>query len=143
MIYSVKALFWKGKKVKWEWSFISKDLELEQSKIEKFSPKYREKCQDTEKIGSYYCIKNINYLFAGNRNSNNHSYFEISFYPYINGIKNSAKCFLSHILENSFRNNYIEILFPDVELNPQIYKTPVKFWRRGTYLFIYYWKIKI
>ena len=132
MLYSIKAIFWNGRKIKGQWSYNSKDLELEQCKIENFAPKYREKFQDIEKIENYYCIKNINNLFVGNHNSNNDTYLELSFYPCINEIENSTKCYPSDTIKHILNNNYIEILFPDVELSPQIYKTPVKFGKRET-----------
>ena len=132
MLYSIKALFWNGKKIKGKWSYNSKNLELEQCKIVNFAQKYREKFKDIEHIENYYCIKNINDLFVGNHNSNNDTYLEISFYPCINDIENSTKCYPSDTIKHILDNNYIEILFPDVELSPQIYKAPVQFGKRGT-----------
>ena len=130
--YFIYALIWKGKKVNGEWDYDRKVLELEKCKLENFSPKYRESFGDIQKIENYYCIKNINDLFGGNDYSNNYIYFQIFFFPCNNGLNNSTKCDPSNIFEEVLKyNNKIEILFPNVELSPQIYKTPVKFGKRG------------
>ena len=131
MFYFIQANLWKGEKINEEWNWGVKSLELEKCKLENLSPKYRESFRDIQKIENYYCINNINDLIGGNDYSNNFAYIEINFYPCYN-YNDILKCPPSNILEQIFKNNYIEILFPDVELSPQIYKTPVKFGKRGT-----------
>ena len=127
-IYKIYAFLYKNKKVNGEWVYDQKVLELEKCKLENFSPKYRESFGDIKKIENYYCIKNINDLFGGNRYSNNNIFLEIDFFPCYNGL-NNIKC--HPLFEEALKQNFIEILFPNVEISPQIYKTPVKFGKRG------------
>ena len=132
MYYFIKVYFGKGKKVNGIWSYDMKILELEKCKLENFSPKYRENFRYIENIEDYYCIKNINDILEGYHYSNNYTFFQIYFFPCNEQMENITKCHPSNILEDFFQNVIIEILFPDVELSPQIYKTPIKFGKRGT-----------
>ena len=121
-IYFVEAYFMTRKKGHWN----SIPLELEKCKIENFGSKYRGSFQN---IGDLYCIKRVNYLFEGNIDSDNHSYFLINFYPCVK----QSYCGAQLLVEAYLADTSIYFYFEDIELTPQIYKNPVKFRKREIY----------
>ena len=60
----------------------------------------------------------------GYMTTNDYSYIQIDFVP-CNNLTNNNTCKPKKILEKIFLNTFIEFKMQDLELTPQIYKTPV------------------
>jgi len=116
-IYYIQAYF--GEKE----NSTKKLLNIEKCKIENFDSKYGE---NSKNRGDFYCIKDINELLEGNVNTDNFSYFSIEIVPCIN----QSFCAPPSTVRAYLSQSVFLLYLNDVELTPQIYKNPVKFWRR-------------
>ena len=63
-IYYPKAEFYSGQKVGNQWSWSSKEIELEKCKLEKFGSKYRELFKDKQ-LNNLYCLSEVNMTLKG------------------------------------------------------------------------------
>ena len=55
-----------------------------------------------------------------------YSYFNLTFYPCINGKKGRTNCADQSIVKNYLTQTLVMVKMEDIELTPQIYKTPVQ-----------------
>ena len=120
-----------AKKINNEWKYDAKHLNLETCQLDKFGSKHREVFKDVP-LDDLYCLKNDDANFEklrGYMTSNDYSYIQIDFIPCNNLISNIT-CKPQEVLEPFFLNTFIEFKMQDLELTPQIYKTPVQFERK-------------
>lgn len=127
-IYYIEAIFRNGRRENGQWIWDYKTLEIEKCSIENFEPNYRKSFQNKE--NNYYCINYIKELFEGNVASDIYSSFIILFYPCVNGVNGRTNCKDYNIISEKIGTTMAEIIYPDIELSPQIYKTPVQLKKR-------------
>ena len=125
-IYYPKVQYVTGKKISDKWNWNSIDLEYEICNLEKFGSKYKEKFKSTN-LNNLYCLKDVNFDLYGYNNLNAFSYIFLEIYPCINKTKDGISCKPKAYLEEFFRKNIIEFKMQDIDLSPEIYKSPVEY----------------
>ena len=124
-IYYPKAEFYSGKKVGSEWSWSSKEIEIERCKIEKFGSKYRDLFKD-KPLNNLYCLSDINVTLEGYSTFNHFSYFYLTFYKCNGTTKDGIPCQPSSEIDKYLYSNIVQFYMQDIELTPQIYSSPVQ-----------------
>ena len=124
-LYYIKVKYIRGVKNGEEWNNTSEDLEIEPCNIEKFGVKHRVFFND-ESLNKSYCLKNINLTLEGYSYLNHFSYINLQIFPCVNQTKDGRVCKDYNTKYNFFKENIIEFKMQDNLLTPEIYKSPVK-----------------
>ena len=124
-IYYPKAEFCSGQKVGNQWSWSSKEIELEKCKLEKFGSKYRELFKDKQLI-NLYCLSEVNMTLKGYSTYDQFSYFYLTFYKCNGTTKDGIPCKPSSEIDKYLYSNIVVFYMQDIELTPQIYSSPVQ-----------------
>ena len=124
-IYYPKAYFYSGKKEEAGWNWKYQVIELEPCKLEKFGSNYQELFKD-KPLETLYCLKDVNFTLEGYANLNVYSYIYVEFYPCKGTTQDGRVCRSQEYIEGFFAENIIEFKMEDMELSPEIYKTPMK-----------------
>ena len=130
-IYYPRGFFIYAKKINNEWKYERKTLKFETCQLNQFGSKYRKVFSDVP-LDNLYCViyeeENIERL-RGYMTTNDYSFIQIDFVP-CNNLTNNNTCKPKEELDKIFLNTFIEFKMQDLELTPQIYKTPVQFERK-------------
>ena len=130
-IYYPRGFFIYAKKINNEWKYERKTLKFETCQLNQFGSKYRKVFSDIP-LDNLYCViyeeENIERL-RGYMTTNDYSFIQIDFVP-CNNLTNNNTCKPKEELDKIFLNTFIEFKMQDLELTPQIYKTPVQFERK-------------
>jgi hypothetical protein len=130
-IYYPRGFFIYAKKINNEWTYVRKPLKFETCQLNQFGSKYRKAFSDVP-LDNLYCViyeeENIERL-RGYMTTNDYSFIQIDFVP-CNNLTNNNTCKPKEELDKIFLNTFIEFKMQDLELTPQIYKTPVQFERK-------------
>jgi hypothetical protein len=130
-IYYPRGFFIYAKKINNEWKYERKTLKFETCQLNQFGSKYRKVFSDVP-LDNLYCLiyddKNSEKL-RGYMTTNDYSFIQIDFIPCKNSTSNIT-CKPKEELDKIFLNTFIEFKMQDLELTPQIYKTPVQFERK-------------
>ena len=130
-IYYPRGFFIYAKKINNEWTYVRKPLKFETCQLNQFGSKYRKVFSDIP-LDNLYCViyeeENIERL-RGYMTTNDYSFIQIDFVP-CNNLTNNNTCKPKEELDKIFLNTFIEFKMQDLELTPQIYKTPVQFERK-------------
>ena len=124
-IYFPKVVFMEGHKVGNDWNFISKTVETEICKLEKFDPRYREMFK-TKNLDSLYCLKNMDVILQGHTTYDVYSYFQINFFPCVNTTDNNNMCKSPEEITAALALSLVTVKFQDIELTPENYHKPIK-----------------
>ena len=124
-IYYPKAEFYSGQKVGNQWSWSSKEIELEKCKLEKFGSKYRELFKDKQ-LNNLYCLSEVNMTLKGYSTYDEFSYFYLTFYKCNGTTKDGIPCQPSSEIDKYLYSNIVQFYMQDIELTPQIYSSPVQ-----------------
>ena len=123
-IYYPVTIFRMGKKINNQWQWENKFIPSEQCKIEKFGTKFRDIFED--KIENLYCLSEMDVTIEGHTTYDIYSYFYVQFYPCVNGVNGKTNCQSYENIQKKLGNTLLTVKMQDVELTPQIYKTPVQ-----------------
>ena len=130
-IFYPRGFFIYAKKINNEWKYERKTLKFETCQLNQFGSKYRKVFSDIP-LDNLYCViyeeENIERL-RGYMTTNDYSFIQIDFVP-CNNLTNNNTCKPKEELDKIFLNTFIEFKMQDLELTPQIYKTPVQFERK-------------
>jgi hypothetical protein len=124
-IYYPKAYFYSGTKEEAGWNWKYQVIELEPCKLEKFGKNYQELFKD-KPLETLYCLKDVNFTLEGYANLNVYSYIYVEFYPCNVTTADGRSCQPQEYIKGYFRENILEFKMQDMELSPEIYKTPMK-----------------
>jgi len=124
-IYYPKAEFYSGQKVGNQWSWSSKEIELEKCKLEKFGSKYKELFKDKQ-LNNLYCLSEVNMTLKGYSTYDEFSYFYLTFYKCNGTTKDGIPCQPSSEIDKYLYSNIVQFYMQDIELTPQIYSSPVQ-----------------
>ena len=124
-IYYPKAKFYSGQKVGNQWSWSSKEIELEKCKLEKFGSKYKELFKDKQ-LNNLYCLSEVNMTLKGYSTYDEFSYFYLTFYKCNGTTKDGIPCQPSSEIDKYLYSNIVQFYMQDIELTPQIYSSPVQ-----------------
>jgi hypothetical protein len=105
-----------------EWETI--DLGVEPCQLEKFGEEFRDLFKG--KLDGLYCLKNANVKIQGHTTLDAYSYFYVAFYPCVNGNNGRNNCADPSIVKMHLTQTLLMVKMEDIELTPQIYKTPVQ-----------------
>ena len=103
-----------------QWDY--QDLGVEPFQLQKFGSKYRDLF--INELDNLYCLKNVNVTIQGHTTLDRYSYFYVSFYPCINGQKGRNNCQPLEVVRNYLHSTLLTVKMQDIELTPQIYKSP-------------------
>jgi len=101
---------------------------LETCQLKNFGSNHKEIFKDVP-LDNLYCLKYADGNFEklrGYMTSNDYSYIQLDLYP-CNNLTSNFTCKPKEELDLIFRNTYVEFKIQDLELTPQLYKTPVQF----------------
>ena len=130
-IYYPRGFFIYAKKINNMWSYTRKAMKFETCQLNQFGTKYRKVFSDVP-LDNLYCLKyedeNLERL-RGYMTTNDYSFLQIDFVP-CNNLTNNNTCKPKEELDKIFLDTFIEFKMQDLELTPQIYKTPVQFERK-------------
>jgi len=124
-IYYPKAEFYSGQKVGNQWSWSSKEIELEKCKLEKFGSKYKELFKDKQ-LNNLYCLSEVNMTLKGYSTYDEFSYFYLTFYKCNGTTKDGIPCQPSSEIDKYLYSNIVQFYMQDIELTPQIYSSQVQ-----------------
>ena len=105
-----------------EWETI--DLGVEPCQLEKFGEEFRDLFKG--KLDGLYCLKNANVKIQGHTTLDAYSYFYVAFYPCVNGNNGRNNCADPSIVKMHLTQTLLMVKMEDIELTPQLYKTPVQ-----------------
>ena len=130
-IYYIKAQFINSvRKEDGSWDYNgSKELIIEQCRIEKFGSKYQELFKN-DKLDNFYCLSEINETLRGYSNLEEFSYIYITVYACKNTTENNNWCYPMDIIDKYLTNNIFTFNIEDIELTPQIYNSPIQIRRK-------------
>ena len=130
-IYYPNVTFRYVKQINNEWIYKVKQMNLETCQLNKFGSNHKEIFKDVP-LDNLYCLKYDDAKFENLRGyitSNDYSFIQLDLYP-CNNLTSNNTCKPKEELDKIFMNTYIEFKIQDLELTPQIYKTPVQFERK-------------
>lgn len=99
-------------------------MELEICQLEYFGEEYRDIFKD-KGIDKLYCVKNIEHILQGYPTYDIYLYYYIQFFPCINRAQNMSNCKPLSIIKEYSSETFVTFKMEDVDLTPQIYKTPI------------------
>ena len=125
-IYYTEAIFKTGIKKdgssEFEWE--ERDLGVEPCQLEKFGEEFRELFKG--KLDGLYCLKNADVTIQGHTTLDAYSYFYVTFYPCVNGKRGRTNCADINTVKMHLTQTALMVKMEDIELTPQLYKTPVQ-----------------
>ena len=125
-IYYTEAIFKTGIKKdgssEFEWE--ERDLGVEPCQLEKFGEEFRELFKG--KLDGLYCLKNADVTIQGHTTLDAYSYFYVTFYPCVNGKRGRTNCADINTVKKHLTQTALMVKMEDIELTPQLYKTPVQ-----------------
>ena len=125
-IYYTEAIFKTGIKKDgssdFEWE--DRDLGVEPCQLEKFGEEFRELFKG--KLDGLYCLKNADVTIQGHTTLDAYSYFYVTFYPCVNGKRGRTNCADINTVKKHLTQTALMVKMEDIELTPQLYKTPVQ-----------------
>ena len=127
-IYYPNVTFRYAKQINNEWKYEVKQMYLETCQLKNFGSNHKEIFKDVP-LDDLYCLKYNDGNFEklrGYMTSNDYSYIQLDLYPW-NNLTSNFTCKPKEELDLIFRNTYVEFKIQDLELTPQLYKTPVQF----------------
>ena len=130
-IYYPRGFLIYAKKINNEWKYEYKTLKFGTCQLNHFGSKYKKVFSDVP-LDNLYCLiyeDNIIERLRGYMTTNDYSFIQIDFVP-CNNLTNNNTCKPKEELEKIFLSTFIEFKMQDLELTPQIYKTPVQFERK-------------
>ena len=98
-------------------------LEVELCQLEKFGAKFRDLF--AKEIDNLYCLKNVNVTIQGHTTLPRYSYFLVQFFPCVNGVNGRTNCKDTETVQFYLGYTLLTVKMQDIELSPQLYKTPV------------------
>ena len=105
-----------------EWEY--KDLGVEPCQLEKFGEEFRDLFKG--KLDGLYCLKNADVTIQGHTTLDAYSYFYVAFYPCVNGKNGRNNCADPSVVKMYLTQTLLMVKMEDIELTPQLYKTPVQ-----------------
>ena len=105
-----------------EWEY--KDLGVEPCQLEKFGEEFRDLFKG--KLDGLYCLKNADVKIQGHTTLDAYSYFYVAFYPCVNGKNGRNNCADPSVVKMYLTQTLLMVKMEDIELTPQLYKTPVQ-----------------
>ena len=105
-----------------EWEY--KDLGVEPCQLEKFGEEFRDLFKG--KLDGLYCLKNADVTIQGHTTLDAYSYFNLTFYPCVNGVNGRNNCADSSTVKMHLTQTLLMVKMEDIELTPQLFKTPVQ-----------------
>jgi hypothetical protein len=130
-IYYPRGFFIYAKKINNVWHYERRAMKFVTCQLNQFGEKYRKVFSDVP-LDDLYCLKyedeNIERL-RGYMTTNDYSFIQIDFVPCKNSTNNNT-CKPKEVLDSIFLSTFIEFKMQDLELTPQLYKTPVQFERK-------------
>jgi hypothetical protein len=105
-----------------EWEY--RDLGVEPCQLEKFGEEFRDLFKG--KLDGLYCLKNADVTIQGHTTLDAYSYFYVAFYPCVNGKRGRNNCADSDTVKMHLTQTALMVKMEDIELTPQLYKTPVQ-----------------
>ena len=128
-IYYPKVTYYKGKRVKGNWNWESKEIEIEVCKLENFDYRYRELFKD-KPLNDLYCLKEPNVTLDGYAHSEVYSYFYLTINKCNITTKNGIPCKNSAIIDQYLKNNIFQFFIQDIKLTPENYYSPIQIGER-------------
>jgi hypothetical protein len=101
-----------------------RDLGVEPCQLEKFGEDFRDLFKG--KLDGLYCLKNADVTIQGHTTLDAYSYFYVAFYPCVNGVNGRNNCANSSTVKMYLTQTLLMVKMEDIELTPQLYKTPVQ-----------------
>ena len=101
-----------------------RDLGVEPCQLEKFGEDFRDLFKG--KLDGLYCLKNADVTIQGHTTLDAYSYFNLTFYPCVNGVNGRNNCADSSTVKMHLTQTLLMVKMEDIELTPQLYKTPVQ-----------------
>ena len=124
-VYYPIAIFRSGKKIDGNWIWEDRILGTEQCRLEKFGSKFRGIFSD--KIEDLYCLTDVDVTIQGHTTYDVYSFFYVEFYPCVEGnLHGRTGCKNITEIRNKIGNTMLTVKMQDIELTPQIYKTPIQ-----------------
>lgn len=124
-IYYAVATFRTGKKKDgssdFEWEV--RDLGVEPCQLEKFGEEFRDLFKG--KLDGLYCLKDVDVTIQGHTTLDAWSYFYVEFFPCVNGVNGRTNCADPSTVKTHLTQTLLMVKMEDIELTPQLYKTPV------------------
>ena len=105
-----------------EWEY--RDLGVEPCQLEKFGEEFRDLFKG--KLDGLYCLKNADVKIQGHTTLDAYSYFYVAFYPCVNGKNGRNNCADPSVVKMHLTQTLLIVKMEDIELTPQLYKTPVQ-----------------
>ena len=105
-----------------EWEY--RDLGVEPCQLEKFGEEFRDLFKG--KLDGLYCLKNADVTIQGHTTLDAYSYFNLTFFPCVNGKRGRNNCADSDTVKMHLTQTALMVKMEDIELTPQLYKTPVQ-----------------
>ena len=101
-----------------------RDLGVEPCQLEKFGEEFRELFKG--KLEGLYCLKNADVTIQGHTTLDAYSYFNLTFYPCVNGKRGRTNCADNNTVKMHLTQTLLMVKMEDIELTPQLYKKPVQ-----------------
>ena len=105
-----------------EWEY--RDLGVEPCQLEKFGEEFRDLFKG--KLDGLYCLKNADVTIQGHTTLDAYSYFNLTFFPCVNGKRGRNNCADSDTVKMHLTQTALMVKMEDIELTPQLFKTPVQ-----------------
>ena len=123
-IYYPLAFYIRGVKDGNIWNWEKIPLHLEPCKLESFGEEYRDIFKE-KNIDQLHCVPVLDHVLKGFLTYDVYSYYYVKFYPCINGINGRNNCKPLEIVQQYLTQTFVTFKMEDVDLTPQLYKTPV------------------
>ena len=107
------------------WSCVKKQLELEKCQLNKFNSRFWDLLKD-KPLEQMYCPKEIDITLEGHTTYDVNRYLYIGFYPCVNSTTRN-NCRPKEEIDIYLKQAYVTFQMQDIELTPQIYKTPIRY----------------
>ena len=114
-IYYPKLEWWRGERIAGEWSWTSKELELERCTLNSFDSRYWNLFNDTP-VNDLYCIKDLNETLEGYSHMKTYSYFNVTVYSCKDKTKDGRPCMPPSIIEQFLLKNVFQFYIQDIDL---------------------------
>ena len=123
-IYYPVAVFKTGiKDESGEFQWEVRDLGVEPCQLEKFGSKFRHLF--VNELENLYCLKDVDVTIQGHTTLDRYSYFYVEFFPCVNGKNGRTNCQPVEVVKYYLSSTLLTVKMQDIELTPQLYKTPV------------------
>ena len=119
-IYFVKAFYISGVRKDGTWTYTSTPLDLEVCQLERFGENYREIFKE-KNMDKMHCVPELNHRLEGHLTYDVYSYYLVKFFPCVK----QTFCKPKDVVEQYLNQTFVTFKMEDVDLTPQIYKSPV------------------